>query len=563
MYDITIKNGNIIQMLHSSSVINDDEKIASGSIAEEINAISSFQFVVYPNNPCYERLHPYSTMVEVYNTNKNRYEFKGRVLKVSPQMDNDGMTYKNVVCESRLAYLCDSIQPYSAPRYYEGDSTRNGLQEFIDVILANHNAQVEDSKKIYRGIVTVDPFKSSDNVSKGLNYENTFEVIKSKLIGSFGGEIDLREGSDGLLYFDYVEKFGAVRSTTIELAKNIESQSRDIDPSKIITRLIPLGMKLTDSEGNQLEDRLTIAGVNGGVNYIEDSNALALYGIIYGVQVWDDVGEASNLKTKGEAFLIENNRILITDNVTALDLSIIGLDIDDFKLYDSYPVNNGLMNINDVLRIVKKTTNVIEAYASSFTLGNTSKALSDTMIDYDAALKDINRTESQLKTDVLNKNNTVYTYVENRLANFKVDEDEITAVVQKETVSKSEYETFSETVRNILAMDENGTTMLFNTIYEEIARVEGVEQTNYNNILKYIRFEDGNIILGEEGNDMTLTISNDRVSFKQNGVEVAYMSDNNLYIGNAIIKAGGMLQLGNFAFVPRDDGSLSFVKVGG
>jgi len=563
MYDITIKNGNIAQMLHSSSVINADEKIASGSIAEEINAISSFQFVVYPNNPCYERLHPYSTMIEVYNTNKNRYEFKGRVLKVSPQMDADGMTYKNVVCESRLAYLCDSIQPYSAPRYYEGDESRNGLQEFIDVILANHNAQVEDSKKIYRGIVTVNPFKSSDNISKGLNYENTFEVIKSKLIDSFGGEIDLREGSDGLLYFDYVEKFGAVRSTTIELAKNIESQSRDIDPSKIITRLIPLGIKLTDSEGNQLEDRLTIAGVNGGVNYIEDSNALALYGIIYGVQVWDDVGEASNLKTKGEAFLIENNRILFTDTVTALDLSIIGLDIDDFKLYDSYPVENGLMNINDVLRIVKKTTNVIEAYASSFTLGNTSKALSDTMIDYDAALKDINRTESQLQTDVHNKNNIVYTYVENRLANFKVEEDEITAVVQKEAVSKSEYETFSETVRNILSMDENGTTMLFNTIYEEIARVEGIEQTNYNSILKYIRFEDGNIILGEEGNDMSLTISKDRVSFKQNGVEVAYMSDNNLYIGNAIIKAGGMLQLGNFAFVPRDNGSLSFLKVGG
>lgn len=563
MYDITIKNGNITQMLHSSSVINTDEKIASGSIAEEINAISSFQFVVYPNNPCYERLHPYSTMVEVYNTNKNRYEFKGRVLKVSPQMDADGMTYKNVVCESRLAFLCDSIQPYSAPRYYEGDESRNGLQEFIDVILANHNAQVEDSKKIYRGIVTVNPFKSSDNISKGLNYENTFEVIKSKLIDSFGGEIDLREGSDGLLYFDYVEKFGAVRSTTIELAKNIESQSRDIDPSKIITRLIPLGIKLTDSEGNQLEDRLTIAGVNGGVNYIEDSNALALYGIIYGVQVWDDVGEASNLKTKGEAFLIENNRILFTDTVTALDLSIIGLDIDDFKLYDSYPVENGLMNINDVLRIVKKTTNVIEAYASSFTLGNTSKALSDTMIDYDAALKDINRTESQLQTDVHNKNNIVYTYVENRLANFKVEEDEITAVVQKEAVSKSEYETFSETVRNILSMDENGTTMLFNTIYEEIARVEGIEQTNYNSILKYIRFQDGNIILGEEGNDMSLTISKDRVSFKQNGVEVAYMSDNNLYIGNAIIKAGGMLQLGNFAFVPRDNGSLSFLKVGG
>ena len=105
--------------------------------------------------------------------------------------------------------------------------------------------------------------------------------------------------------------------------------------------------------------------------------------------------------------------------------------------------------------------------------------------------------------------------------------------------------------------------MLFETINKAISDVDGNAQSNYNRILKYIRFIDGNIVLGQEGNDMTLTISNNRVSFKQNGVEVAYMSDNNLYIGNAVIKAGGQLQLGNFAFVPRDDGSLSFLKVGG
>lgn len=563
MFEITIKNGNIKQPLHNPYSIYEDEKIASGTIIEEINAISSFEFVIYPNNPCYNRLNAYTTNVEVFNVQKNRFEFLGRVLKVTPQMDNDGMIYKNIVCESYLGFLNDTIQPYSAPRYYEGDDARNGLQEFIDIVLNYHNEQVGDEKKIYRGLVMVNPFKTSDNVYKGLNYEKTWDIITSKLIGSFGGEIAIRKGEDGLLYLDYSEKFGQQRSTTIEIAKNIESQSRDIDPSNIITRLIPLGIKQTDSEGNETEERLTIESVNDGIPYIVDSTAEARYGIIYGVHEWDDVTVASNLKIKGETFLVENNRVAISDTISAVDLSLLGLDIDDFRLYDSYPVYNSLIGVRDELRIIKKTTNVIEPYASSFDLGSSSKALSDTIVDYENAIENINKTESSLKTEIKNQNNNTYTYVEEKFANFKVDEDEITAIVQKETVAKSDYETFTETVRNILSMDENGTTMLFNTIYEEIARVEGIERSNYSNILKYIRFEAGNIILGEEGNDLTLTISNDRISFKQNGIEVAYMSDNNLYIGNAVIKEGGRLQLGNFELKPRADGSLSCLKVGG
>lgn len=566
MYYITIKNGNITQYLYRHEVVNHEEKIPSGTIQEEVNAITSFDFVVYPNNPCYDRLFEYTTKVEVYNTNKNRYDFKGRVLKISPQMDSDGMIYKNVVCESRLAYLCDTIQPYAEPRYYEGDATRNGLQEFIDVVLDNHNKQVEEEKRIYRGEVTVDPFKTSDGVYKGLNYDKTFDILKSKLIDSFGGEIDIREGEDGLLYLDYKPSFGVTRATTIELAKNIESQSRDIDVSNIVTRLIPLGTKLStqDDEGNEVEteERLTIESVNDGKNYIEDNIAIEKYGIIYGVQTFDDVTQAANLKTKGEQWLAENNKIEVSDTITALDLSLIGLDIDDFKIYDSYPVKNKLLGISDTLRITKKTTNVVEPYASSFELGSSKKLLTSTIIDYEAATKNFEQATIEIKSSIKAANNTTIDYVNEKTSSIEQSNEIIKLEVAENTVSQDEYNRFSETVRNILAMDENGTTMIFNTINEAISQVDGQAQSNYNNILKYIRFENGSIILGEVDNQITLTLENDRIMFMQNGVEVAHLSDNNLYIGNAIIKAGGRLQLGNFAFVPRSDGSLSFLKVG-
>jgi hypothetical protein len=570
MYDVLIINGNITQYAHRHNIGANGAKLASATIQEDANAISSFAFTIYPNNPCYENINNFSTIVKVYNNNTDNYDFVGRVLKVTPTMDSDGMYYKNVTCESRLAFLCDTIQPYSAETLYEGDASRNGLQEFIDVILANHNAQVGNDKKIYRGEVTVNTFKTTDNVTKGLNYETTWEVITNKLLGSFGGEIALRE-ADGVLYLDYKENIGRTRATKFEVGKNIESQSRDINFDDVVTRLIPLGAKIktveVQEDGTEVEteteERLTIASVNNGINYIEDTAAVARYGVIYGVKEWDNVTDALNLKSKGEPFMAESNRVEISDSVSALDLSLLGLAFDEIKVYDSYPVSNKFLGVNDVLKVVKKTTNVIEPYASSFQLGSLAKLLSDSLYNSDIVIKDITGKTSKLETDLKNINKEVYNYVDQRSSRIEQTAEEIRFEVERNTVSKGVYDEFSQLVRNILSIDENGTAMIFQTITESIENVDGKVNTNYAELLKYIRFINGEIILGEDGNAITLTISNDRLSFKQNGVEIAYLSENNLHIGNAVVKEGGTLQLGNFAFVPRADGSLSFIKVGG
>ena len=76
---------------------------------------------------------------------------------------------------------------------------------------------------------------------------------------------------------------------------------------------------------------------------------------------------------------------------------------------------------------------------------------------------------------------------------------------------------------------------------------------------RYIRFVDGDIILGEVNNNLMLKISNDKISFLQNGIEVAYMTDNKLYITDGEFL--NSLQLGNFAFYPRTSGNLSFKKI--
>ena len=70
---------------------------------------------------------------------------------------------------------------------------------------------------------------------------------------------------------------------------------------------------------------------------------------------------------------------------------------------------------------------------------------------------------------------------------------------------------------------------------------------------------DGNIVLGEEGNTLTLQIANDRISFLDAGLEVAYFSNHKLYVTDGEFLHS--LKLGNFALIPRENGNLSFKKL--
>ena len=556
MFDVILVNGAEQRTIHAHRTAYSKEKLPSGEIVDAVNSISSFCFEILPNNVGYDALNAYTTHVKVYNHNKQRYEFVGRVLQITPTMDNDGQIYKEVACEDRLAYLQDSIQPFTAERYYEGDTSRNGLEEFIDVLLANHNAQVEPEKRIYRGTVTVKSFESTDGVYKGLNWESTYECIMKKLVDSFGGYIRLRE-TDGVLYLDYLAEIGETRTTTIEIARNMMSASKEIDPTGIVTRLVPLGAKLENSE-----ERLTIASVNGGVNYIEAELYRETYGIKYATVTFDDVTNAANLLVKGREYLAEINGLAVSHDVEAIDLSLLGLAIDDFVLYDRYPVKNPALGIDDTLQIVKKTTNVIEPHDSSFEMGDTIKRLSDAIISDKVQMDGLpQQIINQVNQNIQNTTTTIYTYIDSSFSTFQQDPDTIWAAVEDKTIARSQYEEFANIVRNILQMEADGTTMIFQTIDEAINEVAGTEASHYAELLTYIRFSEEGIEIGKEGNAITMRLDNDSLDFYNNGMKVAYMSDNTLYITN-----GRFLQtvrIGNYGFVPEDNGSVSFTYLGG
>lgn len=127
-----------------------------------------------------------------------------------------------------------------------------------------------------------------------------------------------------------------------------------------------------------------------------------------------------------------------------------------------------------------------------------------------------------------------------------------------ELTDASRYtEEFSQIVYNELH-GENG---VYNSLDEMAA-----EQRNYTDeqlngykadVGQYLRFDENGLTLGALNSNFSTVIDNQRLAFMDGNSVAAYISNNQLYIPNAVIQS--TLSIGNFYFLPRDDGGVSLI----
>jgi len=387
VYQVTIKNGDEESIINSISSDIEAPRLKSGSIKQGINTIDSFNFTILSNNPGFNKINSLSTTIEIKKVLNNieTIEFRGRVLLPSQKMESSGEFYKTVVCESELGYLMDSVQRY-------GEYHDITIKNFLKIIIENHNNQVSDEQKFTVGIVEVTD--SNNSLYRYLGYDKTFSTIKDKLLDRLGGELRVR-WENGVRYLDYLWSIGEEKETEIRISKNLKTIEQEKDPSDIITRLIPLGKKLEDSDA-----RLTIASVNNGIDYIDDTAAIAEFGIIVDSVTWDDVTDPSNLKSKGQAKLIEVNRLKKKHKVDALDLATIGLDFDTFDIGNTYPVINPIMEIDEPLRVVEKTINIFSPQNSSLTVGDKFESIAQYQLNISKTSKNVATLSSRVDSTI-------------------------------------------------------------------------------------------------------------------------------------------------------------------
>lgn len=390
-----------------------------GTIAKEINKVDNFTFKMYDQGVA-EQIMPIKDYIRVYNTKTQEYDFEGRIFNISKGTDQNGAPYFEFVCEGLLGFFHDvGIGNGRAKK-----TLKEHLLYFLDVY--NRLVGVDEVsavKTIQAGNLTY------SQINRQLTFEwfpedSTFEIVVNRLIGDNGGELQLRREGENL-YLDWLDNIGHISATPIHTGHNLLKDEKSSDFSDYGTVYVPLGAKIGDTLS-----RLTIQDVNGGSEYLYDEGR-ATFGRLMKWLVYDDVDDPAELKRLAQEDLDNQKFSKDQYTVSALDLSLNGLDIEGFKLGNGYVLTDDILQIkNEILRVVKINIDINEPQLSNVTIGDKYTDLSEFQNDR-ARLADYRHRQTERKFDDVE----IYQVrqdksIETNVHNINVNKERIDAIVE-------------------------------------------------------------------------------------------------------------------------------------
>lgn len=523
-------------------------------VENNINKAGVAELVMPPGHPKYNSFVAYRTVVEVYRN--DALLFRGRSLHPTDDFYNS----RTITCEGERGFLQDgTMRPYV---YQDGPAAI-----FTDV-MGLYNAQVEAFKQFVVGEITV----TDPNNYIRLESDKAEQIADTidKLVERVGGYIVFTTNDSGQRVINWLAELPYRSNQVIEFGENLLDYARSDTNDELATVVIPYGAKVetvvetADPETGETltettSEYVTIESVNDGLDFIQDYDAVALRGVISRPVYWDDVTEPANLLAKAQQYLAEHKLVITALELSAVDLSALDSNIDTFQEGDQVRVRSKPHGVDEDFQLQVRHYNLLEPEKDTVTLGKEQKTLSGA--DAAGDKKSVSELQ-QVKRDIraeyqLNVATAVASAEQALMSLISQTEEAIKLEVSETYTTNDELTGYVATQMEQLS---DSFTFTFETLEQTIAANDGYARGEFEEIRKYIRFEDGNIVLGEEGNAIILRLENDRIRFLDDGVEVAYISDKQLYITDAHFLHS--LQLGSFAFLPRENGNLSLVKVG-
>lgn len=152
--------------------------------------------------------------------------------------------------------------------------------------------------------------------------------------------------------------------------------------------------------------------------------------------------------------------------------------------------------------------------------------------------------------------------LEGKVGSLELSTTEFKTYVGETFVTEDEFGTYQGSVSTQFSQTAKDFEMRFESTKQDISDVASDLQAEHEERVSYIRFEDGNIVLGRSDSDILLIQKNDRISFVRNVAnkpEVAWFADDMLHVteGQFTVQLG----IGKFGFKPGANGNLSFKKV--
>lgn len=547
---------------------SDEFTVMDPKFQPELNTVGTLSFDIAPTHPNYNRINKITSVIALYMDDE--IQFKGRCMDDSIGFDR----IKHIECEGELAYFLDSVvRPYD----FQGS-----VSELVAMFVDQHNAQVGPEKRFTLGLVTVtDP--NDYIVRASSDYPNTFDEMMAKTVDLLGGYLRVRY-SGNIRYLDYVVNYGVTNDQTIEFGKNILDLSQYIKGADVATRIVPLGAVIQkepepepepepDENGPLLqagepeeqteaaEKRLTIKGITGGLDYVEDQDAVDLYGVITKVVTFDDVTTETQLLAKGYQALGEQMLMQTTLEINAVDLHLLGVDVQGIGLGDAVKVASPPHGIEMYMMVSKLERDLANPANDVVTLGATRKTLTGDYGRDDIAREQIEIIKGDYATseDIVNVTRSAESSIEQSTS-------EIIAMVSEEYATKTELESYSEQISSEVSQTAENVEIKFNEARQMTESVEDVLTSKIEEFQTYYRFDADGAEIGKANNPFKTRIDNTELAFYQYAQKIAWLSNNTLHITNVEIETKmtiGTYENGYFDLIPNRNGSLSFVWRGG
>lgn len=140
----------------------------------------------------------------------------------------------------------------------------------------------------------------------------------------------------------------------------------------------------------------------------------------------------------------------------------------------------------------------------------------------------------------------------------------ITMTALESYVEQSEYEQYKHEAATKLEIEADGIEATFKQETDRLSDIVDPMATEVAALTKNIKINADGITIGDNESGITLVIDNDGIAFNSNkGERLGFWDGENFFSGNIVVEVNERAQFGNFAFLPRSDGSLQFLKVGG
>lgn len=317
--------------------------------------------------------------------------------------DESGVWHEHVVCEAEeVRETSDVLCTYIAD---------NSLCETMGDYLEDVRNQNMTASNALAKALAATRWTQGATSSLGLNSQNFYHTNARAAINAvaetWGGEVktEISVGTAGVSSrkVSVVSRLGTDNHRRFEYKKDLISVKRRVESDDVVTALYGYGAGLaaTDEEGEEtggFSRKLTFGEVNGGLNYVADSTALARWGRpdgkggkahVFGEIEFSECEDARELLALTKEELPRRTQPLVSYEATVQDLYAAGYMFEGFALGDDVQIIDWAFAPALELsgRILRIEWNYRDPSQTVVTLGNIAPAIVEQVNRQAAALQ--------------------------------------------------------------------------------------------------------------------------------------------------------------------------------